>query len=33
MEKASSSRFSRYEAIEWPWLLRTLDAKDPSYKH
>jgi ribulose-5-phosphate 4-epimerase/fuculose-1-phosphate aldolase len=33
MGKASSSRFDRYEAIEWPWLLRTLDAKDPSYKY
>jgi ribulose-5-phosphate 4-epimerase/fuculose-1-phosphate aldolase len=32
MEKASSARFYRYEAIEWPWLLRTLDAKDPSYR-
>ena len=32
MEKASSARFHRYEAIEWPWLLRKLDAKDPSYR-
>ena len=32
MEKASSARNFRYESIEWPWLLRLLDAKDPSYK-
>ncbi len=32
MEKASSARSFRYESIEWPWLLRTLEAKDPSYK-
>lgn len=32
MEKASSARFHRYEAIEWPWLLRKLDAKDSSYR-
>lgn len=33
MEQASSARTFRYESIEWPWLLRTLDAKDPSYKN
>jgi ribulose-5-phosphate 4-epimerase/fuculose-1-phosphate aldolase len=33
MEKASSPRTYRYESIEWPWLLRTLDAKDPSYRN
>ena len=32
MEKASSPRNHRYEAIEWPWLLRKLDAQDASYK-
>lgn len=32
MEKASRARSFRYESIEWPWLLRLLDAKDPSYK-
>ena len=32
MEKASSARNLRYESIEWPWLLRKLDAADPSYK-
>ena len=33
MEKASSSRNQRYESIEWPWLLRKLDAQDSSYKN
>ena len=33
MENASSARFVRYDSIEWPWLLRTLDTKDPSYKN
>tara|TARA_Y100000590_G_scaffold407443_1_gene497706 strand:+ start:625 stop:1365 length:741 start_codon:yes stop_codon:yes gene_type:complete len=32
MEKAGAARNFRHESIEWPWLLRLLDAKDPSYK-
>ena len=33
MQKASAARNFRHESIEWPWLLRLLDAKDPSYKN
>lgn len=32
MEKASKARSFRYQSVEWPWLLRVLDAKDSSYK-
>ena len=33
MEKTASIFDKRNGGIEWPWLLRKIDAKDPSYKN